>query len=153
MKKFQQTNVEKESKIRHTEESKGSSFTWPTSCPCHGSTAQCQERPSRSVTSSIGESKNVQLITQHPQLCRTLPKRPTSFSFHPEYRGELHDWRVGSGWENCSQGSWRASKRHGSYQPICRLISKSVHKLLQTLHLWVPPDGPRGALMLCTSST
>lgn len=51
-----------------------------------------------------------------PQLCKTLPKRPTSFPPQPEYwvvncmRGTV------SIWENSSQGSaWNIANRHISY--------------------------------------
>lgn len=49
-----------------------------------------------------GTCQCVWVSAQLSQLCRTLPKRPISFSPHPEYWMVLHDEGVRRGWENAA---------------------------------------------------
>lgn len=88
--KIQNTFRAKQSKFGHTEMGKNS-FTLPVSLFPKSATVQLQKTFTIQDFSRGGKWYPV---SEHPasSLCRMLPKRPTSFSSHPEYWGELHNW-------------------------------------------------------------
>lgn len=99
---------ENQSEIGYIEENKRNNFTLPASSLPRSSTAQCQERLSWSKNSPIGESESIWMNIQLVQLCRMLPKRPPCPHTIQIKVYVLHDWGMGSNWEN-SPRSGRAS--------------------------------------------
>lgn len=83
----------------------------------------------------------MEVRTLLPQLCRTLPNRLLSLSFHPDYWLESSIiWRLERGYKSGRQNSWRTLKR---YRPcFADSIKKSAHKLLGVLHHRSTSTGP-----------
>lgn len=111
--------------------------------PLQGGTVQGQERP-QLVISPTGVSDSMWGSPWPPQLCRMLPKRPTSFSPSSDYSVLSHRTQgQGAAGREADRTLGRTSKGLRSYcteDPI----KKSTHQLLGTSCPWIPtPAGPQ----------
>ena len=95
----------KKSKNRSIEEVKKKLFTLPILPFLQGTIVQGQEKPPQPTMSPTGESESIVSVCL-PQLCRMLPKRPTTFSPDPEHQS----WIV---WDSKEQGKRVGPKELG----------------------------------------
>lgn len=111
--------------------------------------AQCQERPCPMIFPTRGRD-NMWVSSQLPQLCRTLPKRPTlSCSVQ---NSVLYRWGMRSGWEN-SEVLVGYQSHAGPTNCVLDLLRKPAYKLLGTPLLQMSELAHRQPNVACTSPT
>lgn len=80
---------------------KGTVWLYPSPHLLQSGTDQCQEKTSQPVISPSGEKESIYMSVWLTQLYENLPKRPNSFSPHPEYW--VMSYMLGAGQEQAGR--------------------------------------------------